>query len=982
MMIHPLLPALIDLQCQDRYLRPDAIVDLSRKLQIPVNQIYSVASFYQAFRFEPCGIHQIKVCVGAACYVKDAESVYKAFSTYLQIPDDEDTSHDGLFTLSKVACLGCCMLAVAVQIGKHIFGHVTPGDIPAVIKDFLKMANDDEQDHHDYEHDKVNHSEIRICRCSSCRAAGSAKVYKAFSQEKDTYGFEFLVKEVSCHGLSYRAPLVTVVCDGMYYHYDRVKPHHARSIVAEHFTPHTTVHRASWKRLVFFDRFYNRSRCNTCQSAKTEMDNQIENSRLITKDSGITHPESLKEYQAHGGMLAFHKSMAMSPQALIALLKESKLRGRGGGGFPTGEKWRMAYEAVGDRKFVICNADEGDPGAFMDRMLLESYPFRVLEGILIAAKFLNAKSAIIYIREEYSQAVHVLEKAIHHLRTSEIFDAFSPGFDVVLFKGAGAFVCGEETALLESIEGKRGIPRKRPPFPVTSGLYGQPTLINNVETFACIPVIVQDDGDVFNRIGTDKSHGTKAFALAGKVRKGGLIEVPIGITISDIVEKFGGGPEEGHTLKAVMIGGPSGGCIPKERFDLSIDYETLQQSGAMMGSGGLIVLDERDCVVDMALYFLRFLREESCGKCVPCREGIIRLCELMEQLTKDGNKEAKLLGHIESLAIHIQQGSLCALGRTAPNMVLSTLHEFREEFEAHMQGRCPAGKCAALTAFQVSDECIGCTICAQNCAADAINCVPLEHAWIDQERCVRCGVCRTVCPEHAIMNVHGDRLQELDAFEDSRTGVPITEYPKRFAEGNTIEVDGIDYPFIEGITLLDYADVHGWSIPTLCFLKDVSENAHCMVCAVWDASMGRFIPGCEQQVQKGHVYHTDSQQVREFRQEALSLMLNRHDLKCGNCSGKGDCRFFDFVREYRVKKQKSDRVYSDKQSGIHIAFDAGKCILCHRCIAVSKNQLTIHHRGEKSCVTPAPQSWDCITESMAETLSNICPTGALCQRIK
>ena len=661
-MIHPLLPELIELQRRDRYLRPDAILDLSRKLQIPVNQIYSVASFYQAFRFAPCGQHQIKVCIGAACYVKDAESVFSAFSDHLCIPEDQDTSPDGLFTLSKVACLGCCMLAVAVQIDRHIFGHVTPQEVPAVLKDFLRMARDDDREDLGLYESQTHHSEIRICRCSSCRAAGSGKVYKAFNAEKDAYGFEFLVKEVSCHGLSYRAPLVTIVCDGINYHYDRVQPHHARAILAQHFTPSKTIHRATWKGQVFFDAFYNRGRCGHCNSEPSELDNEIDSARLITKNSGITHPESLAEYQTHGGLLALRKSLSMKPEAMIALLKESKLRGRGGGGFLTGEKWRLAYEAPGQSKVVICNADEGDPGAFMDRMLLESYPYRVLEGMLIASKFLRAESAIIYIRQEYTQAISVLEKAINSLRHSDVFDTFAPEFDIILFKGAGAFVCGEETALLESIQGNRGIPRKRPPFPVTSGLGGRPTLINNVETFACIPVIVQDDGAAFNAVGTPSSHGTKAFALAGKVKKGGLIEVPIGISIADIVEKFGGGSEDGHELKAVMIGGPSGGCIPRKRFDLPVDYETLQQSGAMMGSGGLIVLDERDCMVDLALYFLRFLREESCGKCVPCREGIIRLCELMEQLTQDGKKDTNLLDQIEALAIHIQQGSLCALG--------------------------------------------------------------------------------------------------------------------------------------------------------------------------------------------------------------------------------------------------------------------------------------------------------------------------------
>jgi NADH-quinone oxidoreductase subunit F len=982
MMIDPLLPALIELQHKDGYLRPDAILALSRNLQIPVNRIYSVASFYHAFRFSPGGKHHIKVCVGAACYVKDAESVFSAFSRHLGIADNKDTSPDGLFTVSKVACLGCCMLAVAVQIDQHIFGHVTAKEIPTVLAEFQQLVHESEQDEADNEHEQTHDSEIRICRCSSCRAAGSGKVYKAFNEQKKSYGFEYRVKEVSCHGLSYRAPLVTVVCNQMNYHYDRVQPHHVRDILAQHFTPQKAIHRATWKGHVFFDRFYNRNHCNQCNGSTTELDQQIDRSRLITQNSGITHPQSLSEYQTHGGMQAFEKALSMSPEAIIDLLKQSLLRGRGGGGFPTGEKWRLANEVDGQEKIVICNADEGDPGAFMDRMLLESFPYRVLEGILIACKFLRAESAIIYIREEYTQAISVLENAIKNLRASKVFESFEAGFEIILFKGAGAFVCGEETALIQSLEGKRGIPQKRPPFPVTSGLRGRPTLINNVETFACIPVILSDDGVAFNAVGTQVSHGTKAFALAGKVQKGGLIEVPIGMSINEIVNQFGGGPEAGHSIKAVMIGGPSGGCIPAEHFNLPVDYETLQQSGAMMGSGGLIVLDERDCMVDLSLYFLRFLRDESCGKCVPCREGIVRLCELVEQLMHAGKKEADLLDQIQSLAMHIQRGSLCALGRTAPNMVLSAMRHFRQEFWAHLHGCCPAGKCAELTDFTVSEACIGCTKCAQVCTAHAIECIPLEHARIDQSLCVKCGLCRTVCPQHAIENVHGDLPDVQNETAATENDESSQHHVKTVLEGNVIEVDGKAYPFVEGNTLLNDASKHGWTIPTLCHLKEHSDNAHCMVCAVWDASLGRFIPGCHQHVQKGHVYQTDSSQVRAFRQQALSLMLNRHDLTCGKCTAKGDCQFFDLVREYRAKKPKNTMTHPVKIVAEHIEFDAGKCILCHRCLPTSQTQLSMQYRGAQSCISPIPHSWDHISEPMAIALAQACPTGALCHRIK
>ncbi|MFG0250678.1 MAG: NADH-ubiquinone oxidoreductase-F iron-sulfur binding region domain-containing protein, partial [Phycisphaeraceae bacterium JB051] len=544
----------------------------------------------------------------------------------------------------------------------------------------------------------------------------------------------------------------------------------------------------------------------------------------------------------------------------------------------------------------------------------------------------------------------------------------------------GAFVCGEETALLASIEGERGIPRKRPPFPVTSGLGGFPTLINNVETFACVPVIVDDNGHTFKAIGTTTSHGTKAFALAGKVKQGGLIEVPIGITIADIVETFGGGAEDGHQIKAVMIGGPSGGCIPSHRFDLPVDYETLQQSGAMMGSGGLIVLDERDCMVDLSLYYLRFVKDESCGKCVPCREGIIRLCELMEQLIGDQEKAPDLLEQITSLAKHIQQGSLCALGRTAPNMVLSAMHEFKDEFIAHLHGCCPSGKCTELTTFQVTDDCIGCTKCAQVCAVDAIEVTPLEHADILQDACGKCGVCRTICPEGAITCIATIPAIHDCINETNQTSASTLSVSRRTVNSQSIEVNGQQYPYVAGKTLLDYAEENASTIPTLCHLKDSNQTAHCMVCAAWDQTLARFVPSCEQLVEQGHVYQTDSPNVHAFRQQALGLMLNRHDFQCRECNINGQCSFLSLLGKHRVKKKKSNQSYPDKVEAKYITFDAGKCILCHRCLAVSNQEITVQHRGGQSCISPVPGSWNHISKATAQFIANVCPTGALSQR--
>ena len=970
-MIHPLLPELIELQNRDRYLRPEALAELSRKLSLSLNHIYSVASFYHAFRFTPCGKHQIKVCIGAACYVKGAEAVYDAFASHLGLTGDQDTSADGLFTLSKVACLGCCMLAVAVQIDRHIFGQVKPGNIPQVIKDFLQLASEEDAAAEAGSSSSApGQTEIRLCCCSSCRAAGSARIMQALQEERQRHGLEFSLKSVGCHGLSFRAPLLTVFSGGLYYHYDQVQEHTLKTILGRHLSSRNAIRQIGWQAQLALHRWYNRS-C-ACQPEVSDSPAIGQYARLVTANSGQDQPEDIAEYQQHGGFQALQRVAQMPPEQVLQILEAAQLRGRGGGGFPTGQKWRLAFSAKHHPKVVVCNADEGDPGAFMDRMLLESYPCRVLEGILIAACVLQAKHAIIYIRDEYAQAVGILQRILNKLQQTPFYRLPGEDFQLHIFKGAGAFVCGEETALLESLQGQRGIPRRRPPFPVSEGLHGLPTLINNVETFACIPIILQDDGELFRSYGTASSKGTKAFALAGKVRQGGLIEVPIGISIAEIVEKYGGGAEAGHTVKAVMIGGPSGGCIPYRNFSLPVDYETLQQHGAMMGSGGLVVLDERDCLVDLSLYFLRFLKDESCGKCVFCREGLQRLCALLEELTRAGSKAPELLIEIDTLARHIKQGALCALGQTAPNMVLSAMHAFRAEFEEHLQGHCPAGKCRELTEFQVGKDCIGCSKCAQSCAAKAIVCVPLESARIDQSKCVKCGVCRSICPRNAIRNV----LAGAPAAAEQELPFPL--FQPRTVSPEYIAVDGQEYPFREGWRLLDYAQEQHWEIPTLCHLEEKKGSAHCLVCAAWDASIGRFVPSCEQLVQPGHVYELQGEHVRAFRREALALMLRRHDFRCGTCTAKGDCRFFTLIRAYGAKKAKnSEQCFPARIESRHLTFESGKCILCHRCTTLAGDYLSMHHRSEAACVSPAPGSWNDIPAELCRRLAESCPCGAL-----
>jgi NADH-quinone oxidoreductase subunit F len=435
----------------------------------------------------------------------------------------------------------------------------------------------------------------------------------------------------------------------------------------------------------------------------------------------------------------------MTADEVIAAITASGLRGRGGAGFPTGRKWATAQAQPSSPKYVICNGDEGDPGAFMDRLVLEADPHRVLEGLAIAAYAVGASEGFVYVRAEYPLAVKSVRAAIEQAEARSLLD----GFHLEVREGAGAFVCGEETALIQSLEGRRGMPKLRPPYPVERGFRGQPTLINNVETLACVPWILRHGAEAFASLGTANSKGTKVFALAGKINRGGLIEVPMGVTIREIVEQIGGGIKNGRRFKAVQLGGPSGGCIPERLADTPVDYDAIPKTGAIMGSGGLVVLDDRDCMVEIARYFLEFTQAESCGKCTFCRIGTKRMLEILERICA-GKGRPEDLETLETLCAYVSRGSLCGLGQTAPNPVATTLKYFRDEYEAHVQGRCPAGKCKALIKYSITDDCIGCTICAQHCPTEAIAMKPYEKHEIDLEKCVRCGTCKAVCPAKAV----------------------------------------------------------------------------------------------------------------------------------------------------------------------------------------------------------------------------------------
>lgn len=741
-----LVAILLAVQDKYRYLPENVLSLIPAMSNITAAAVKEVATYYSHFRLIPAGEHSIKVCIGTACYVKNAEQTYQAFKNYLKIAEDKDTDVDQKFTVSKVACLGCCMLAPAVQIDNLIYGWVEPSEVPRVIENFLKVCKEHGGSPQLPEPGKCS-GEVKICLCSSCSAAGADKIYNQLLQWSVLHRFMVQPTATGCTGLSFEAPLIEVTDPHkQVFHYGKVDSDSLETILIHHFKPHSLE--------AFIDKVINlspdpsaRQRIDTCcrdNKAWLETRNKI----VMSYGSQIS-PCDFKAYCDSGGFKALTRAESLSSNEIIRIITDSKLRGRGGAGFLTGKKWQLAASSEAETKYLVCNADEGDPGAFMDRMLLESVPFRIIEGMMIAALAINANKAIIFVRREYPLAVERIREALKicadQLETEKLNN-----FDIEVVEGAGAFVCGEETALIAAIEGERGIPRQRPPYPAEKGLFQAPTLINNVETYANVPWIISNGEDEFKKTGTENSPGTKTFALAGKINRGGLIEVPMGMTIRQVINDIGKGISGTGNMKAVQIGGPSGGCLPESLFDLPIDFEALSESGAIMGSGGLVVLDEYDCMVDIARYFLEFTADESCGNCTICRIGSKRMLEALDRLC-EGVAEKEDIELIENLAILIKQGSRCGLGKTAPNPVLTTIKYFRDEYIAHANGFCPAGKCPKLFSFSINNDCTGCMICVRSCPVEAIAGSPLEKAEIDSDECVRCGVCRQNCPEKAIM---------------------------------------------------------------------------------------------------------------------------------------------------------------------------------------------------------------------------------------
>ena len=687
-------------------------------------------------------------------------------------------------------------------------------------------------------------AEIHVGLGSCCMAKGSDRLFHALRENAEACGGSVVVKRVGCVGMCHRTPMIEVAQPGKPgTFYADLTPAQARALVQRHFRPRGFLQRASrlWTRTVDsllledaapqqeVQRF---SMSKRDPGVRAFLDKQV---HIATEHFGQLDPLDLNEYLAHGGFGALAKCLGvampdagcrmpegevrspksevrsdasnpvsgirhpvsensptaepashasrLTPHDLISTIEQSGLRGRGGAGFPTGQKWRVVSQQPGDTKYVICNGDEGDPGAFMDRMILESFPYRVIEGLALAAVAVGAHEGVFYIRHEYPLAVKRVRAAIVELEkrgwlggrllggvdpvaadvSPRTLDSAGDGTDsrqrlqdqaafplkLTVFEGAGAFVCGEETALIASVEGHRGMPRLRPPFPAQAGLWGKPTCINNVETLAMVPWIVRHGAEKFAAIGTAKSKGTKVFALAGKIQRGGLIEIPMGTTVREIVEQIGGGVQAGRRFKAVQIGGPSGGCVPARLADTPVDFESLREIGAIMGSGGLVVLDDTACMVDLARYFLQFTQDQSCGKCTFCRIGTKRMLDILQRLCV-GKASRQHLDELERLAVQVGAGSLCGLGKTAPNPVLTTLRYFRDEYEAHLAGRCPAGKCTALIHYRVTADCTGCTLCSQACPVDAIPMTPYARHEIDDVKCTRCDTCRVVCPHGAI----------------------------------------------------------------------------------------------------------------------------------------------------------------------------------------------------------------------------------------
>jgi len=761
-----LVMVLQDVQSAFNYLPCHALERVAERLALPRTSVFSVATFYKVFSLSPQGQTVIQVCKGTACHVRGARLLEDELCRQLGVKPGQ-TTEDGAFTIRTVNCVGACAMAPVVIVGEQYHGEARPAQVGKILR--RARRPDDGPPARDTRTreqrplrrfqtpaDLLEHAaalrrtrerlttQIRVCGGPGCLAAGARDVHEAFAEAAYALGVDVRMRLEACHGedgegllsltgcqgLCQQGPLVQVITADNDALHLRVKPADARAIL-ESIRPGAVERRSH--------PFYRHQDLRALSSC------------------GQVDPESLDEYLAVGGFHGLARALAeLSPEQVLEAVERSGLRGRGGAGFHTARKWRTALRASrgGPPPFVLCNGDEGDPGAFMDRAIMEGSPYQVLEGMILGAYALGARQGYIYVRAEYPLAVERLQRAI---TTCRAMGLLGPGilgqgdlsFDLRISRGGGAFVCGESTALMRSIEGKVGEPRAKYVRSAERGLHDSPTVLNNVETWALIPGIVRHGPERFAAVGTEKSKGTKAFSLTGQVARTGLVEVPMGTTLRQLIFDIGGGVPGGRRFKAVQTGGPSGGCLPADKLDLPVDFEALSEAGSMMGSGGMIVMDESTCMVDVARYFVDFLLEESCGKCTACRLGLPQLSRLLSRLTR-GEGEPEDLQAIEEVARTMGECSLCGLGKSAPNPVLSTLTYFRQEYEAHIEGRCPAGVCRPLIRYRITEACTGCLLCIKPCPEEAISGAKGERHVIDEQACTRCGICRSICQYDAV----------------------------------------------------------------------------------------------------------------------------------------------------------------------------------------------------------------------------------------
>ena len=713
------------------YISIDIMNRISEFTGIKVAKIYGVATFYAQFRLQPIGKYLIMLCQGTACHVNGSEMISQVISEQLNIKDGE-TTEDGLFTLNQVSCLGCCSLAPVMMIktedSDETYGNLTKDSVIEILNQIKEKE----------EKAKGESMKIVVGQGSCGIATGAKKVANRFEEILGEKNIDINVDITGCIGTCFLEPIVDIYEDGKDEptRYVKVKPDDVAEIVESHIEGGKVVENKE-----------------ISEENKKLMKKQ---KRIVLRNCGSINPEEIDEYISRDGYKATEKVLTtMTDEEVIDVIKVSGLRGRGGAGFPTWFKWNAARQNKADQKYIVCNADEGDPGAFMDRAVLEGDPHSLLEGMIIGGYAMGATEGVIYVRAEYPLAIKRLEIAIAQAKERGYLgkNIFGSGFDfdIRIKEGAGAFVCGEETALIASLEGERGMPRLKPPFPAQKGYWQKPTNINNVETYANVAWIMLNGGETFGSMGTKTSNGTKVFALAGKIKKGGLVEVPMGISLREVIYDIGGGIKEDKEFKAVQMGGPSGGCIPASLIDTPVDYENINKTGAIVGSGGMIVMDETTCMVDMARYFLDFTRKESCGKCNYCRIGTKRMLEILERITngegKDGDIEL-----LEELAYKVKDGAMCGLGQTAPNPVITTLKYFRHEYEDHIYNKkCTAKSCKSLISYDiVEDKCKGCGACKKKCPVSAISGNKKEAHVIDKNICIKCGKCMETCKFNAI----------------------------------------------------------------------------------------------------------------------------------------------------------------------------------------------------------------------------------------